>query len=1161
VFLKSLTLRGFKSFADPTTLELEPGVTVVVGPNGSGKSNVVDAVAWVLGAQGPRTVRSTKMDDVIFAGTARRPALGRAEVSLTIDNSARRLPIDFTEVTVTRTLFRTGDSEYALNGTPCRLLDIQELFSDTGVGRQQHVIIGQGQLDTILSARPEDRRAVIEEAAGVLKYRRRRERAERRLEATEGSLIRLQDLLREVRRQLKPLERQAEASRRHGALAAELRALRMHLAGRELAELERREQAAVAASGRLEAEEAAGRARLAALDEVLVAGEALADSARTSDVSELLARLEAVRERARGMAGLCAERRRSVLASLEAGVDGGVVAAREGEAEATEAELEDAERRAGDLSPEWDDVGEQEARLAEAVKQLEERYAERETRAPEGGAAAAVRAEIASRRERVAGLREELARVEERISTLERRGVELGAAAEQALAAKVTAAEATEELAGVLAVAEVERLSAAGAAAGAAEELRACEHALHAAVARSEALSLALDEARARAGVEQLSEVAGVLGTLLDAVEIEPGYELAFEAAAAGALEAVVVLDVTAGRSSLAALRSARGGGAVMVAGLPAGAPATAPPGVDLLSGHVRVTLPAAAPAVERLIAGAVCCSDGFERACDMASSMPGVTVVTPEGDRFAADGWRVGAGRAGVTRSALEDTLATLAASRSAVEAAADVAAAAKALADAADQAFVGARRRAEQLEADLRRHSRSCDELAADAAVVQADLLAAQARRRELAERVGAGEAGVVELGGQLQQLELAEAEASALLAEERAERAAVEDRARALAALRSDLEIRAAGLEERRRLLGSRLAEVRRWLEEHEEGRQAAAVRRDGLIVSRRAIGRLAGSVAASQSRLEEMSGRLRAERDRHVADTRDLAARLARARRDRTATEQELAGLRERIQRIEIELTEIRMRHQAAAESVRDDLEAEPEEVLGFPSPELPDGVTAAQRAREVDHELRALGPVNALAEDELRALEERHSFLAHQLDDVRSARRELGGVVRAVDAEIEALFDAAYLDVGRHFEDLFGRLFPGGSGRLVRTEGESPLDGGIEIEARPAGRNVRRLSLLSGGERSLVALAFLFAVFRSRPSPFYLMDEVEAALDDVNLHRFLDLVDEFRAEAQLIIVSHQKRTMEAADVLYGVTMQAGGASKVVSERVVGRLRAP
>ena len=257
MFLRQLTLKGFKSFADTTALDLEPGVTVVVGPNGSGKSNVVDAIAWVLGAQAPSSVRSQKMDDVIFAGTARRPALGRAEVSLTIDNSAGLLPIEFSEVTVTRTLWRSGDSEYAINGVPCRLLDVQELLSDSGVGRQQHVIVSQGQIDGVLNARPEDRRAIIEEAAGVLKYRKRKERAERRLEATEGNLLRVQDLLREVRRQLRPLERQAEAARRHGEVVGELTTLRIHVAGRDLAALQRRGE--TLAQERRQLEAAGGR--------------------------------------------------------------------------------------------------------------------------------------------------------------------------------------------------------------------------------------------------------------------------------------------------------------------------------------------------------------------------------------------------------------------------------------------------------------------------------------------------------------------------------------------------------------------------------------------------------------------------------------------------------------------------------------------------------------------------------------------------------------------------------------------------------------------------------------------------------------------------------------------------------------------------------------
>src|SRR5206468_1173062 len=312
MFLKSLTLKGFKSFAETTTLEFEPGVTVVVGPNGSGKSNIVDAVAWVLGAQGPRTVRSSKMEDVIFAGSGRRPALGRAEVSLTIDNSAGMIPIEFTEVTISRTLFRNGDSEYALNGVPCRLLDIQELLSDTGVGRQQHVIVSQGQIDAVLNARPEDRRLIIEEAAGVLKYRRRKEKSERRLAATEGNLTRVQDLLREVRRQLRPLERQADAARRHGDLVAELVALRIFLAGRELSSLRGRLSTTVARKAELAADESALKSSLTQLDSAVIATEAQLSAMGGHDISDALVRFEALRERARGLVAVLGERRRSL---------------------------------------------------------------------------------------------------------------------------------------------------------------------------------------------------------------------------------------------------------------------------------------------------------------------------------------------------------------------------------------------------------------------------------------------------------------------------------------------------------------------------------------------------------------------------------------------------------------------------------------------------------------------------------------------------------------------------------------------------------------------------------------------------------------------------------------------------------------------------------
>ncbi len=363
VFLKSLNLKGFKSFADSTTMVLEPGVTVVVGPNGSGKSNVVDAIAWVLGAQAPKAVRSQKMDDVIFAGTASRPALGRAEVSITIDNSDGTLGVEFNEVTVTRVLFRTGDSEYAINGVPCRLLDVQELLSDAGVGRQQHVIVSQGQIDAVLNARPEERRAIIEEAAGVLKFRKRKEKAERRLDATEANLLRVQDLLREVRRQLRPLERQAQAAERHGSLITELTEVKTFVSGREIASWRAKLEALAVTRLESATAESELKSALAALDTQVMAIEAQLSARGASDVSDRLVRVEQLRERARGLAAVLVERRRSLERDKGQLLDAGVVAEprsrcgtlpvrtrrRRGGAGRDRARIRGADRRRGDL--------------------------------------------------------------------------------------------------------------------------------------------------------------------------------------------------------------------------------------------------------------------------------------------------------------------------------------------------------------------------------------------------------------------------------------------------------------------------------------------------------------------------------------------------------------------------------------------------------------------------------------------------------------------------------------------------------------------------------------------------------------------------------------------------------------------------------------------
>ncbi|MGZ4792098.1 MAG: chromosome segregation SMC family protein, partial [Ilumatobacteraceae bacterium] len=566
VFLKSLTLKGFKSFADATTLQLEPGVTVVVGPNGSGKSNVVDAIAWVLGAQAPSAVRSQKMDDVIFAGTAKRPALGRAEVSLTIDNSAGLLPIEFTEVTVARILFRTGESEYSINGVTCRLLDVQELLSDAGVGRQQHVIVSQGQIDSVLNARPEERRSIIEEAAGVLKFRRRKERAERRLEATEASLLRVQDLLREVRRQLRPLERQADAARRHGDLVAELSALQIFLRGREIASLRARLTALTGENLSLHSAEQQLRTELAGLDTGVMAAEAELTARGDLDLSDEMVRVEQLRERARGIAAVLVERRRSMERDRGQLMDSGVVASLEADADNLRVELQRVSDELGQLAEEAERV----------VADEEEFGAEREqvlatievvTTSSAATAAAEVRGELRSLRGSADRAESELQRLRTRYDLLRERLVRLDDDAER-LRLECEQAQILEaRLVTDVETAEAQRVTAEASHAAATAARQVAADDVSRWDARAEALSLALESARARAGAEHLAGVDDVLGTLLDLIDIDSGWEAAVEAALGEALEAVVVASPQAGRRALESLHASNVHGAVIALG------------------------------------------------------------------------------------------------------------------------------------------------------------------------------------------------------------------------------------------------------------------------------------------------------------------------------------------------------------------------------------------------------------------------------------------------------------------------------------------------------------------------------------------------------------------------------------------------------------------
>jgi chromosome segregation protein len=1156
VFLKTLTLKGFKSFADTTVLDLEPGITVVVGPNGSGKSNIVDAVAWVLGAQGPRTMRSTKMDDVIFAGSANRAALGRAEVHLTIDNASGMLPIEFSEVTLSRTLFRNGDSEYAINGVPCRLLDVQELLSDSGVGRQQHVIVGQGQLDTILNARPEDRRQVIEEAAGVLKYRRRKEKAERRLASTEANLLRLSDLLREVRRQLRPLERQAEAARRHGDLVAELTGLRLHVAGRELAGLQQRLTASAGARTTLLADEARLRAELARLDAAVLAAEAELTAMGADDLGERLVQVERLHGQAKGLAAVVTERRRGLERDREVAVDQALVTALEAESARLRQELEQTEEAAALLAPDAERLAEAEAALA-AERAALDGGPDAAPDAPAEVSAAEVRGELAALATSADRAETEAQRLQQRLAALTARAGQLDAEVRRLRETRSSAEASIPSLDNGLMVAEGERIAAEHALDDADVALRTAEGDERAWTARAEALAMALDEARAAAGAARLADVEGVVGTLLDLVEVDEGWEAAFEAAAGPALGAVVVRGgADAARRALTVLAE---GGTGTGAVLPLlGRPSRPTPIIgEAVRAHVRGRTAEVDALLDVVLAPATCVAGGWAQALDVAVEHPDAVVVTRAGDRFSSSGWRVGGpASSGATGAALDEA-------RALAQGATNEAALARSALERARQAVDGAR----LAEAEWRRSladARSSAALAAaelvrvEATVADAGEEAAglRAHLAELVERVGLDRARERELQARLPALE-ADEQAAADAARARAEaRRRLDERTAAVAALRTDLEVRTSGVNERRAYLGQRLEEVDARLSRNVAEREAAAARR--IEIDRRLVvtARLAKVVDDALAWLGSELGDLRERRRQQTEAVRGTADRLDSLRRERAQAERRAEETRERVRRAELDGRELELRVEAATESLRRDLDTEPAVAMATPCPPLPEGTSAPARLRELERELRLMGPVNPLALEEFESLQERHTFLEEQLEDVKSSRRELSRVIKAVDAEIVNVFAAAFADVSSHFTQLFELLFPGGQGSLKLTEPDNPLETGIEVEARPSGKNVRKLSLLSGGERSLTALAFLFAVFRSRPSPFYLMDEVEAALDDVNLHRFLDLLEEFRKEAQLVIVSHQKRTMECADTLYGVTMQPGGSSRAVSERAAG-----
>ncbi|MFD8490568.1 chromosome segregation protein SMC [Streptomyces sp. NPDC059712] len=1184
--LKALTLRGFKSFASATTLRFEPGITCVVGPNGSGKSNVVDALSWVMGEQGAKSLRGGKMEDVIFAGTTGRPPLGRAEVSLTIDNSDGALPIEYAEVTITRIMFRNGGSEYQINGDTCRLLDIQELLSDSGIGREMHVIVGQGQLDSVLHADPMGRRAFIEEAAGVLKHRKRKEKALRKLDAMQANLARVQDLTDELRRQLKPLGRQAAVARRAAVIQADLRDARLRLLADDLVRMREALQAEIA-------DEAALKERKETAEQEL--GRALRREADLEDeVRRLTPRLQRAQQTWYELSQL-AERVRGTISLADARVKSATSAppeerrgrdpeelereaarVREQEAEleaaleAAEHALEDTVAHRADLERE---LAVEERRLKDAARAIADR---REGLARLSGQVGAARARAASAqaeierlaeardawRERAAAAQEEYETLRAEVDGLDADDREL---AERHDTAKLRLAEAETAL------------STAREAATAAERERAATQARH------EALALGL---RRKDGTGALlaakDRLAGLLGPAAGLLTVTPGHEAALATAFGTAADALAVTSPAAAADAIRLLRKQDAGrAALLLAGAPDAVPDETrdtradglPYAADLVQGPAELM-----PAVRRLLRGIVVVPT-LEDAEDLVYARPGLTAVTAEGDLLGAhfaQGGSAGAPSLLEVQASVDQAAAELE----------ELGVRCEELAGAQETA-VARRRECAALVEELGERRRVADRDKSSVAQ-QLGRLAGQARGAAgEAERSAAAAARAQEaLDKALTEVEeLAErlAVAEEMPVEEEPDTAA-RDR------------LAADGANARQTEMEARL-QVRT----HEERVKGLAGRADSLD-------RAARAEREARARAEQRRARLRHEAAvaeavatgarqllAHVevsltrADEERTLAEAAKARREQELTAARTAGrdlkaeldkLTDSVHRGEVLGAEKRLRIEQLETKALEELGVEPaglaaeygphQEVPPSPPaegevlPEDPDHprnrprpfVRAEQekRLKAAERAYQQLGKVNPLALEEFAALEERHQFLSEQLEDLKKTRADLLQVVKEVDERVEQVFTEAFRDTAREFEGVFGRLFPGGEGRLILTDPDNMLTTGVDVEARPPGKKVKRLSLLSGGERSLTAVAMLVSIFKARPSPFYVMDEVEAALDDTNLQRLIRIMQELQEASQLIVITHQKRTMEVADALYGVSMQGDGVSKVISQRL-------
>ena len=1139
----SLTLRGFKSFASATTFEFAPGINAVVGPNGSGKSNVLDALAWVMGEQGAKSLRGGSMKDVIFAGSgdgAQRAPLGRAKVTLTFDNSDGTLSIPADRVQISRTMFRSGGSEYEINGSPARLADIQDLLSEAGLGQDMHVLVGQGQLDAVLHATSQQRRDMIEQAAGVVKYRRRQEKTSRKLESVASNLTRLSDLASELDSQLQPLSDQAESAATARQLQGRIRQLESVLLARQLGVLRaEQEQAATA--------EAQGTRRAEGLSEQLRAAREAAEAHRegqlrlTAEVTAAQAAASSLREsaaRTRSVQSIAAERVRTYRVELTEAT----AAARAGYERALEAleerreESERATEQYAGFEERYAEALDRVERAAEAVERCERSTGEaahRRVRAQEQLDAARAEAVEATRAyaaasERAATLREALGQSLGEDSATKDSAASSSSADSSSAESSLAASDEgdfdpeTGEL--------VEHAAPGGSGASAEGALRVLnavqidpEYARAAACALSALATAALTESSAAPDRSHLRGEAPSLEQTPTVSLPELHAERLAELGVRAALEVVEPLsEEAAALSGIDEHALARVGAALR----------------ERLAGTLFAPSPEAAEAALRLLTA----ENPSHPETPEGSKDPDTSESETAGrDVF----WRVFDAR-GVeyTRYSLlypaegVSALELAAAHREAERAVALT----RASLDDAEAAVTRARAASEAAVEDEREAAKAAGVAAAEHARARAEAeslkdsaLNVQNERARHVERLATAERAVSEAESAYRAARTREDEYLAGTGEQ-APAATVERRARRL------LEVLSAEVSERE----GQLRELSAELEKTRESALAADEEVRDLQSSHAAaltlLARAQTEAARVQERLQALAERVRLQTGVSLEQLgEDYSEQLPV---DVSENIESLAGAPENAAENDaIENTESAAKNVENADSAENP-EDEPSERT------VPTSVVRA-RLEATRAELAALGAINPLALEEYEALSERHAYLNQQIDDLKATRRDLNTVMDEVSSHIAEVFTAALEDINTHYRRIFATLFPGGEGHLELDDPADPLNAGVEIHARPAGKKVKRLSLLSGGERSLASLALLIAIYMSRPSPFYALDEVEAALDDRNLSRLLQVLGELGERSQLIVVTHQKRTMQMAQTLYGVSMREG-ISSVLSQ---------